>query len=124
LPNGAIRAPDVAWVRKERIDALTDSQWRRFLPLCPDFVVELRSPSDAMPVLQRKMEEYRAEGAQLGWLLDAQTKTAYVYRIGAAVETHVNPDVLTGDPTLPGFVLNVKQVWAAMERTDSAESTN
>jgi Uma2 family endonuclease len=66
LPNGATRSPDVAWIRNDQLDALTDEQWQKFLPLCPDFVLELRSPSDAMPMLERKMEEYRENGAQLG----------------------------------------------------------
>src|SRR5436190_11135774 len=69
LPNGAIRAPDVAWVRNNRLDMLSDEQWQRFLPLCPDFVLELRSLSDAIRALQNKMEEYLDNGSQLGWLL-------------------------------------------------------
>src|SRR5258705_1005549 len=74
LPNGATRSPDVAWVRNQRLDALTDEQWHKFLPLCPDFVLELRSPSDAMRRLEEKMEEYCLNGAQLGWLLDPVAK--------------------------------------------------
>src|SRR5437867_11537454 len=91
LPNGATRSPDVAWVRNERIEALTEEEWQKFLPLCPDFVLELRSPSDALPVLQKKMEEYRENGAQLGWLLDPVSKRVHVYRPGAAVEVLDNP---------------------------------
>src|SRR5438876_2394190 len=86
LPNGATRSPDVAWVRNDRLDALTEEEWQKFLPLCPDFVLELRSPSDAMGALQKKMEEYRENGAQLGWLLDPMSKGVHVYRPGAAVE--------------------------------------
>src|SRR3989441_9030359 len=76
LPPASISptAPDVAWVRNERLDALTDEQWHEFLPLCPDFVLELRSPSDSMGALHKKMEEYRENGAQLGWLLDPASK--------------------------------------------------
>jgi Uma2 family endonuclease len=116
LSNGAIRAPDVAWVRNERIEVLSDEEWRRFLPLCPDFVLELRSPSDAMAALQRKMEEYRENGSQLGWLLDPVAKTVHVYRPGATVEVLENPARLSGEPLLRGFALDVPQVWAAMER--------
>jgi Uma2 family endonuclease len=116
LPNGATRSPDVAWLRNERLDALTDKQWQRFLPLCPDFVLELRSPSDALRRLQQKMEEYRQNGAQLGWLLDPVDKQVHVYRPGAAVEILDHPAELSGEPLLRGFVLDVPRIWAAMER--------
>jgi Uma2 family endonuclease len=116
LPNGAVRSPDVAWVRNEQIDALTDEQWHKFLPLCPDFVLELRSPSDSVAMLRQKMEEYRDNGAQLGWLLDPVAKRIYVYRPDAAVEVLDNPSTISGGLLLPGFVLNVPQIWAVMER--------
>jgi Uma2 family endonuclease len=116
LPNGATRSPDVAWVRNERLEALTDQQWQRFLPLCPDFVLELRSPSDALGRLQQKMEEYRQNGAQLGWLLDPVDKQVHVYRPGAEVEILVNPASLSGEPLLREFVLDLPRIWAAMER--------
>src|SRR5437016_6150115 len=120
LPNGATRSPDVAWVRNERIDSLTDEQWQKFLPLCPDFVLELRSPSDSMGTLQKKMEEYRENGAQLGWLLDPVNKQVHVYRPGAAVEVLDNPAAVAGEPVLRGFVLDVLQIWAVMERKKKA----
>jgi len=116
LPNGAMRSADVAWVRNERLDALTEEEWQKFLPLCPDFVLELRSPSDAMGSLQKKMEEYRENGAQLGWLLDPVSKRVHVYRPGAAVEVLDNPATVAGEPVLRGFVLDVLQIWAVMER--------
>jgi Uma2 family endonuclease len=116
LPNDAVRSPDVAWVRNERIAALTEEQWHRFLPLCPDFVLELRSPSDSLSMLRQKMEEYRDNGVQLGWLLDPVGKRIYIYRPGAAVEVLENPGSISGAPLLPGFVLNVHQIWAVMER--------
>ena len=116
LPNGATRSPDVAWVRNERLEKLTDEQWQKFLPLCPDFVLELRSPSDAMRPLREKMEEYRENGAQLGWLLDPLNKQVHVYRLGAAVDILENPATVSGEPLLRGFVLDVLQIWAAMER--------
>ena len=116
LPNGAMRSPDVAWVRNERLDALTEEEWQKFLPLCPDFVVELRSPSDRLGTLQKKMEEYRENGAQLGWLLDPVTKRVHVYRAGATIEVLENPSSVAGEPVLRGFVLDVLQIWAVMER--------
>jgi Uma2 family endonuclease len=119
LPNGATRSPDVSWVSNGRLAALTDKEWDRFLPLCPDFVLELRSPSDSMSRLRRKMEEYRDNGAQLGWLLDPAAKRVEVYRPGAAVEILENPAALSGEPLLKGFVLDVPQIWAAMERRKS-----
>jgi Uma2 family endonuclease len=119
LPNGATRSPDVAWVRNERIDSLTDEQWQKFLPLCPDFVLELRSPSDSMRALQMKMEEYRENGAQLGWLLDPVGKQVHVYRRGAPTEVLNDPASVSGEPLLRGFVLEVPQIWAVMERKKS-----
>ena len=116
LVNGAMRAPDIAWVRNARLDALTDRQWQRFLPLCPDFVLELRSPSDSVARLEEKMEEYRDNGAQLGWLLDPVEKRVHVYRHDQAVEVLTNPTELKGEPLLRGFILEVPRVWAAMER--------
>src|SRR5437867_4560965 len=114
LPNGATRSPDVAWVRNERIDSLTDEQWQKFLPLCPDFVLELRSPSDSVQTLQKKMEEYRESGAQLGWLLDPMNKQVHVYRQGAPAEVLDAPTSVSGEPLLRGFVLAVPQIWAVM----------
>jgi len=116
LPNGATRSPDVAWVRIERLEALTEEQWHKFLPLCPDFVLELRSPSDALRPLQKKMAEYRENGTQLGWLLDSASKRVHVYRPGIAVEVLDQPSSVSGEPLLRGFVLDVPQIWALMER--------
>lgn len=111
LPNGATRAPDAAWVRKSRLQALTAEQKRRLLPLCPDFVIELRSPSDSLTVLQDKMREYIDNGAALGWLLDAPNKQVYAYRPNAEVERLDRPTTLSGEPELPGFVLDLNMVW-------------
>jgi Uma2 family endonuclease len=116
LPNRAIRSPDVAWVRNDRLDTLTDDQWNRFLPLCPDFVLELRSPSDSLRPLQDKMIEYRDNGAQLGWLLDPASKTVHVYKSGIEPEILHDPAMVSGEPLLAGFVLDVRQIWAAMAR--------
>lgn len=119
LPNGAIRAPDVSWVRNDRLHLLTEEQWQRFLPLCPDFVLELLSPSDSLRVLQQKMEEYRDNGAVLGWLLDPLTKRVHVYRPGAMAEVLDNPSMVSGEPLLRGFRLDVLQIWSVIERPKS-----
>lgn len=111
LPNGAKRSPDLAWVRNERWEALTEKEQEKFPPLCPDFVVELRSPSDALPMLQAKMQEYIANGAQLGWLLDPFKQKAYIYRPQAPLEILDNPQTLSGEPLLSGFVLDVRALW-------------
>ena len=116
LPNKAVRSPDVAWVLNERLDSLTPEQWKRFLPLCPDFVLELRSPSDPLRIQQEKMTEYIANGARLGWLIDPILKQVHIYRPDRFRETLDNPQQLAGDPVLPGFKLNIPNLWAAMER--------
>jgi Uma2 family endonuclease len=111
LPNGAIRSPDAAWVKRDRWDALTQEQREKFAPLCPDFVVELRSRTDRLADWQEKMQEYMANGARLGWLLDPTDKRVHVYRLNQPVEVLDNPDTLSGDPVLPGFVLPVRALW-------------
>lgn len=116
LPNRAMRSPDVAWVRNQRLDALTDKEWQKFLPLCPDFVLELRSPSDSLRALQSKMEEYCQNGAQLGWLLDLVSKNVHIYRPDSAPGILENPATISGEPILRGFTLDLQEIWAAMER--------
>jgi Uma2 family endonuclease len=111
LPNGAVRGPDLAWVKRERWEALTPKERRQFPPLCPDFVVELRSPSDRLKMLKEKMEEYIENGAQLGWLIDPLQKKVYVYRPGAGEECLDNPATVSDDALLPGFVLRLSDVW-------------
>ena len=115
LPNGAKRAPDASWVARERWDRLTDEEQENIPPLCPDFVVELMSPSDRRPVrfkmLQAKMDEYIANGTQLGWLIDPFKKNVYIYRPGTPVEFLENPATLYGDPVLPGFVFQIGGIW-------------
>lgn len=111
LPNGAERSPDAAWLARARWDALTPEQRKKFVPLCPDFVLELRPPSDKLDELQEKMEEWIANGAQLGWLLDPSDRRAFVYRPGAPVEELSDPAQLSGDPALPGFVLELEGVF-------------
>ena len=111
LPNGAKRSPDGSWVRRARWEALTETQQNGFAPLCPDFVVELRSQQDRLAVLQEKMQEYLATGAQLGWLIDPLEKRVHIYRPKQAVEIHDDPASLAGESVLPGFVLHVRELW-------------
>jgi len=113
LPNGAKRSPDVSWVRLERWNALSDEEQEEFPPLCPDFVIELRSRSDRLKELQQKMEEYMANGAELGWLIDPFDKKIYVYRPRITVEVLDNPKEISGEPLLKGFVLDVQSLWKA-----------
>jgi len=111
LPNGAERSPDVAWVRRERWEALTPEERRKFPPLCPDFVIELRSDTDRLRTLQEKMQEYLDNGAQLGWLLDPLERKVWVYRPGAEVRCFNHPARVSGEPVLPGFVLQLERIW-------------
>lgn len=111
LPNGAIRSPDAAWVSYQRLNGLTPEQHRGFIPLCPDFVIELRSPSDSLADLQEKMREYIENGAKLGWLLDTERKRAFVYRPDEVVQEVENPIVLSADPGLADFELDLREVW-------------
>jgi Uma2 family endonuclease len=111
LPNGATRAPDAAWVKTSRLAKLAPKQKKKFIPLCPDFVIEVRSPSDRLARLQEKMEEYRENGAALGWLIDPQARKVHVYRPGQRVEVLDHPKRLSGDPELQGFVLELARIW-------------
>lgn len=113
LPNGAMRSPDAAWISKNRWEALSGAERRRFPPICPDFVIELRSESDRLSTAHAKMEEYIANGARLGWLIDPVDPRlrVYVYRPGIPVGILEGPDTVSGDPELPGFVLDLKPIW-------------
>lgn len=111
LPNGARRSPDVSWISHARWDALSDEDKRGLARICPDFVLKLGSPSDALSVLQDKMQEYRDDGARLGWLLDPVERVVYVYRPGEEVERLAHPEAVSGEPVLPGFVLRLGAVW-------------
>jgi Uma2 family endonuclease len=111
LPSGADRSPDAAWVRRERLAQLTAEQKRKFLPLCPDFLIELRSQNDHLDDVKAKMEEYMANGAELGWLIDPKTRRVHIYRPGAETEILENPAQVSGDPELPGFVLDLREIW-------------
>ena len=111
LPNGATRSPDVSWVRRERWEALTAKERKGFVPLCPDFVVELRSATDSLPKLQEKMQEYLENGARLGWLINPQNQQVEIYRPGRDVEILEHPTELSGEDVLPGFCLNLRRIW-------------
>lgn len=110
LPNGATRSPDAAWVTNERWDALPTQQKRKFAPICPDFVVELRSLSDELEDLQAKMQEYLNNGIRLGWLIDPETRLVEIYRPNQPVQVLNNPTTLSGESVLPGFVLDLAEI--------------
>jgi len=111
LPNNARRSPDASWVKSEKWDNLSETQQDSFAPICPDFVVELRSKSDRLQFLRNKMTEYIANGASLGWLIDPFNRQVYVYRPNEEVVTLINPESVSGDPLLPGFELNLAKLW-------------
>jgi Uma2 family endonuclease len=112
LSTGAKKLPDAAWIKLERWNALSLEQKQKFAPICPDFVVELRSASDNLKPLQEKMQEYiREPGVQLGWLIDRKNRRVYIYRPGLPEECLENPATVSGDPVLPGFVLNMSEIW-------------
>lgn len=111
LPNGATRSPDVAWVILERWNALSPEQQDGFITLCPDFVVELRSPSDRLSRIQGKMREYLDNGARLGWLIDPRRNIVEIYRRDREVEILASPETLSGEEVLPGFVLALAEIF-------------
>lgn len=111
LPNGAERDPDSSLVSSQRWDALTPEEQNRFAPLSPDFVVELMSPSDSLEKTQAKMEEYMENGAQLGWLINRKKGQIEIYRPLKDVEILENPQTVSGENILPGFVLNLMPIW-------------
>lgn len=111
LPNGATRSPDASWIKLERWNALTEEQIASFAPICPDFVIELRSSSDSLSGLQDKMQEYIANGASLGWLIDRKNRKVYIYRSNHEPEILDNPKAVSGNPELPGFALQMAKIW-------------
>ena len=111
LPNGATRSPDVSWIRLERWDRLTAAQQASFSSVCPDFVIELRSASDTLVGLQAKMVEYLENGAVLGWLIDRKNRSLHIYRPNREPEILVNPETVSGDPELSGFVMKMTKIW-------------
>ncbi|MGV3604101.1 MAG: Uma2 family endonuclease [Dyadobacter fermentans] len=111
LPNRAVRSPDVAWVSREKWDALSRENQERFAPLCPDFVIEVRSQSDSLIYLQNKMQEYLSNGCRLAWLIDRFDEKVYVHEPERAIVEHSSFGVpLSGEPLFPGFVLNLAEI--------------
>ena len=114
LPDGSVRSPDAAWLSRAAFEGLTEAQRQRFPPVCPAFVVEVRSPSDGLASLRRKMDDYLRNGVETAFLLDPETETAYVYRRGQASEELASFDrSLSAEPTLPGFALDLRPLRRA-----------
>ncbi|MBN3963070.1 Uma2 family endonuclease [Nostoc sp. NMS8] len=111
LPNGADRSPDASWLRLERWNALTQEQQTKFIPLSPDFVVELLSPSDSLKIAQEKMREYIDNGVRLGWLINRKSRQVEIYRQGQEIEVLESPVSLSGEDVLQGFVLKLEVIW-------------
>ena len=111
LPNGAVRAPDASWVERSRLAALAPAERRKFLPLAPAAVIELRSSSDNLRDVQAKMQEYLANGTRLGLLVDPEARRVEVYRPGAPAEVLDAPAAVSGEPILPGFQLSLREIW-------------
>ena len=111
LPNNARRSPDASWVKREKWDSLSERQQKGFAPICPDFVAELRSESDSLTSLHRKMLEYIANSASLGWLIDPLKRRVYVYTPDQELVILENPEIVCGDPLLPGFKLKMDELW-------------
>lgn len=111
LPNGATYSPDSAWISRDRWDALTAEEQEGFAPLCPDFVMELRSHSDSLSRLRNKMLEYIENGAILAWLIDPVHRRVWIYRPGNEPEVLENPEIVSGEPLLRGLLLNLRELW-------------
>ena len=114
LPNGAARSPDASWVLKSRLAKFTKEQKKRFLPLCPDFVIELISPSDRLNVVKAKMCEWIENGAELAWLIDADRRIVHIYRSGQGPQEAVAVNALPGDGPVQGFVLALEDIWRGL----------
>jgi Uma2 family endonuclease len=111
LPNGATRAPDTAWIRSDRWNALTPEQQASFAPIVPDFVIELRSSSDTLLGLREKMQEYVEQGVRLGLLIDRKKRQVHLYRPNCEPEVLENPERVSCEPELPGFGLKMAKIW-------------
>ncbi len=111
LPNGATRSPDTSWIKLDRWNALSDEQKSSFAPICPDFVIELRSASDTLKSLQSKMQEYIDNGAKLGLLIDRKKRTVHIYRAGCVPTVLENLDSVSCEPELPGLTLKMSEIW-------------
>jgi Uma2 family endonuclease len=119
LPNGAVRSPDAAWIKKSRWEAISSEERQKFAPICPDFVVELRSASDRLKVLQEKMKEYIENGVKLGWLIDPIQKQVSIYRPEVEMECLENPATVSAEPVLSGFILDLNKIWSGISETET-----
>ena len=106
-----MRSPDAAWIKRTRWEAISPDMRKKFALICPEFVIELRSDSDSLRILQDKMQDYINNGTQLGWLIDRKQRQVFIYRPDTGVEELDNPKTLSGEPLLSGFVLDLNQVW-------------
>lgn len=113
LPNGATRSPDASWIPLEKWEALTPEQRKKFLPLCPDFVIELVSETDDLADTQAKMREYIANGLRLGWLINPKNQQVEIYRPHQPTEVLQSPTSLSGEDVLPGFVLDLQPIFSS-----------
>ena len=111
LPNGANRSPNASWIPLAKWNALTEEQKQRFLPLCPDFAVELLSPSDKLEKTQAKMQEYLDNGMVLGWLIHSSQQQVEIYCQGKSIEVLNAPNSLSGEDILPNFILDLQPIW-------------
>ncbi|MGI8544318.1 MAG: Uma2 family endonuclease [Aridibacter sp.] len=111
LPNGAKRSPDVSWMTKEKYNSLSDAEKKTFSKIVPDFVIELRSPSDNLNPIKNKMSEYINNGVKLGWLIDPEEKTVHIYRANGEIEILNNPELVSGENILHGFALDISRLW-------------
>ncbi|MFN2513046.1 MAG: Uma2 family endonuclease [Pyrinomonadaceae bacterium] len=111
LPDGSKRSPDASWIRRERVEKLSQEEQAGFAAIVPDFVIELRSPNDRCPVLEEKMLDYMRNGVQLAWLIDPTSKRLYIYRPNQPVETLDDPESVSAEPELPDFTLNLQEIW-------------
>lgn len=116
LPNGATRSPDSSWILKSRLEHFSKEQLEKFLPLCPDFVVEITSPSDNLSDIQAKMLEYIENGAKLGWLIHTKNKQVFIYQPKQEVEILENPAKVSGEPLLKGFELDLTEIWTGEDK--------
>jgi Uma2 family endonuclease len=111
LPGGGDRSPDIAWIEKSRWNALTPEQQRKFPPICPDFVLELLSPTDNLTTTRKKMQEYLSSGIRLGWLINTEQQQVEIYRPGQPEEVLLTPTELSGELVLLGFSLKLDWLW-------------
>lgn len=111
LPSGADRSPDASWVEKSRWEALSKEEKEKFIPLCPDFVIEILSPNDSLAKTRQKMEEYIENGCRLGWLINRKRQEVEIYRPRQEIEISSSPQSISGENVLPGLVINLQQVW-------------